>query len=93
MATKQGDDFISIMGDLKAGRYYPVYLLMGDESYYIDQISNYLSEHVLKPEEIDFNRTIVFGNDTSASKVTDIARRYPVMAERQLVIVKEAQGI
>lgn len=93
MATKQGDDFISIMGDLKAGRFYPVYILMGDESYYIDQISNYLSEHVLKPEEIDFNRSIVFGNDTSASKVTDIARQYPVMAERQLVIVKEAQGI
>lgn len=81
------------MGELKARRFRPVYLLMGEESYYIDQICNYLAENVLKAEEVDFNRTICYGNDTTASQVVDTARRYPMMAERQLVIVKEAQSI
>lgn len=93
MAVKQGTDFISIMGELKARRFRPVYLLMGEESYYIDQICDYLAENVLKAEEVDFNRTICYGNDTTASQVVDTARRYPMMAERQLVIVKEAQSI
>lgn len=93
MATKQGTDFNSIMSDLKAGRFAPIYILMGEESYYIDKISDYLAEHTLKPEEVDFNRTICFGNDTTAGQVVDIARRYPMMAERQLVVVKEAQSI
>ena len=93
MATRQGTDFISIMGELKAHRFRPIYLLMGEESYYIDQIADYLIQNVLKPEEVDFNRTICFGNDTTASQIMDIARRYPIMAERQLVVVKEAQNI
>lgn len=93
MAAKQGTDFNHIMSDLKAGRFSPIYILMGDEAYYIDKIADYLAENVLKPEEVDFNRTICFGSDTTASQVVDIARRYPMMAERQLVVVKEAQSI
>jgi DNA polymerase-3 subunit delta len=81
------------MADLKAGKYLPLYYLMGDEPYYIDKIADYIAEHALQPEERDFNQTIMFGSDVSAAQVADIARRYPMMAERQVVIVKEAQNI
>ena len=82
-----------IMADLKAGKFEPVYYLMGDESYYIDKISDYIAEHALQPEERDFNQTIFFGSDVTAAQVADAARRYPMMAERQVVIVKEAQNL
>ena len=83
----------SIMRDLKARKYVPVYYLHGEESYYIDKISDYIAENVLRPEERDFNQTVLFGSDVSASQVADAARRYPMMAEHQVVIVKEAQNI
>lgn len=82
-----------IMSDLKAGRYEPVYYLMGDESYYIDKISDYIAEHALQPEERDFNQTVMFGSDVTAAQVADAALRYPMMAERQVIIVKEAQNL
>ena len=82
-----------IMSDLKAGRYEPVYYLMGDESYYIDKISDYIAEHALQPEERDFNQTVMFGSDVTAAQVADAARRYPMMAERQVIIVTEAQNL
>ena len=93
MAEAKNVSFDSIMDDLKARRYVPVYYLMGDESYYIDKISDYIAEHVLQPEERDFNQTILFGSDVTASQVADYARRYPMMSEHQVVIVKEAQNI
>lgn len=92
MATK-GTTFQAIMADLKARKFSPIYILMGEEAYYIDQITNYIAENVLSPEERDFNQTIVFGADTTAVQVADMARRYPMMAEYQVVIVKEAQNI
>ena len=85
--------FDGIMTELRGGTYRPVYYLMGDEPYYIDQISEYVAEHALRPEERDFNQTVLFGSDVTASAVADAARRYPMMAERQVVIVKEAQNI
>lgn len=85
--------FESVMSSLKAGNFSPAYLLMGEESYYIDQIADYIAEHALRPEERDFNQQIVFGADVSAAQVADMARNYPVMAERQVIIVKEAQNI
>lgn len=85
--------FESVMTALKSGNYSPVYLLMGEEAYYIDKISDYIAGHALKPEERDFNQQIVFGADVTAAQVADMARSYPVMAERQVVIVKEAQNI
>lgn len=91
--TSKVATFDSVMTNLKSGKYAPVYLLMGEESYYIDQISDYIAEHALKPEERDFNQQIVFGADTTAAQIADMARSYPVMAERQVVIVKEAQNI
>ena len=93
MAEAKNVSFDSIMNDLKARRYVPVYYLMGDESYYIDKISDYIAEHVLQPEERDFNQTVLFGSDVTASQVADYARRYPMMSEHQVVIVKEAQNI
>lgn len=93
MPAKQGSTFQSIMQDLKNKKFAPIYMLMGEESYYIDQISDYIAEHVLSPEERDFNETICFGSDVTAVQVADMARRYPMMAEYQVIIVKEAQNI
>ena len=93
MPTKQGVTFQAIMQDLKNRNFAPFYLLMGEESYYIDTISDYIASHVLLPEGCDFNQTICFGSDVTAVQVTDMAKRYPMMAEFQVIIVKEAQNI
>ena len=93
MAEAKNVSFDSIMGDLKARKFVPVYYLMGEEPYYIDKISDYIAENVLQPEERDFNQTILFGSDVNASQIADTARRYPMMSEYQVVIVKEAQNI
>ena len=93
MAEAKNVSFDSIMGDLKARKFVPVYYLMGEESYYIDKIADYIAENVLQPEERDFNQTILFGSDVNASQIADTARRYPMMSEYQVVIVKEAQNI
>ena len=95
MAEKKATvTFDAIMRDLKAGKYAPVYILMGDESYYIDRITDYIAENVLEPDDRDFNQTVVFGADTTAAQVVDMAKGYPVMpASHRVVIVKEAQGL
>jgi DNA polymerase-3 subunit delta len=93
MAEAKNVSFDSIMHDLQERKFVPVYYLMGDESYYIDKISDYIAEHVLQPEERDFNQTVLFGSDVTAAQIADTARRYPMMAEYQVVIVKEAQNI
>ena len=81
------------MRNLKAGDYAPVYILMGEESYYIDKISDFIEKNALAPEERDFNLSVVFGSDVQPNQIVDMARRYPMMSERQVVIVKEAQNI
>lgn len=83
----------SVMRDLKARQFRPVYYLMGEEAYYIDKISNWLAENVLQPEERDFNQTVLFGSDVNASQIVDAAKRYPMMSEYQVIIVKEAQNV
>lgn len=95
MAEKKSSvTFDAIMRDLKSGKYAPVYILMGDESYYIDRITDYIAENVLEPDDRDFNQTVVFGADTTAAQVVDMAKGYPVMpAAHRVVIVKEAQGL
>ena len=95
MADKKSQaTFDSIMRDLKAKKYAPVYVLMGDESYYIDKISDYIAENVLEPDDRDFNQTIVFGADVTAVQIADLAKGYPVMpSQYRVVIVKEAQGL
>ena len=93
MPEAKNVSFDTIMSNLKARHYVPVYYLMGDESYYIDKISDYIADHVLQPEERDFNQTILFGSDVTAAQIADAARRYPMMSEYQVVIVKEAQNL
>jgi len=93
MAETKTVTYDSLMRELVAGQYRPVYYLHGEESYYIDKICDYIAEHALAPEERDFNQTILFGSDVTASQVADAARRYPMMAERQVVILKEAQNL
>ena len=83
----------SIMSELKARHFKPLYYLMGDESYYIDKISDWIAENVLQPEERDFNQTILFGSDVTASQIADAAKRYPMMSQYQVLIVKEAQHV
>ena len=93
MPEAKNVSFETIMRDLKARKFMPIYYLMGDEPYYIDQIADYIADHVLLPEERDFNQTILFGSDTTASQIADAARRYPMMSEFQVLIVKEAQNV
>jgi DNA polymerase-3 subunit delta len=93
--------FDSIMRDLKAHKYYPIYFLVGSKSgqvdmtepYYIDKISDYIADNVLQPEERDFNQDVVFGLDVNAKDVVDLAKGYPIMAQKRVVIVKEAQNM
>ena len=93
MAEAKSVTFDSIMRDLEARKFAPIYYLMGDEPYYIDKIADYIAEHVLQPEERDFNQTVLFGADVTASQIADAARRYPMMSEYQVLIVKEAQNV
>ncbi len=93
MAEKKTATYESIMRDLREGKYAPVYILMGEESYYIDKISSFIETNALRDEERDFNQSVVFGSDVQPNQIVDMARRYPMMAERQVVIVKEAQNI
>lgn len=85
--------FQQIMTDLRRKTYSPVYFLMGEEPYYIDQISNYLQDKILSESEIDFNLSVLYGKDVDINTVVNTAKRYPMMAEYQVVIVKEAQQI
>ncbi len=82
-----------IVRDLKNRVYKPVYYLMGEESYYIDKISEYIAQTVLSEEEREFNQTVLYGSDTDIATIINAAKRYPMMAERQVVIVKEAQHV
>ncbi|HMG94293.1 MAG TPA: DNA polymerase III subunit delta [Chryseolinea sp.] len=82
-----------IITDLKAGKYSPVYFLQGEETYYIDLISNFIEQNVLTEAEKGFNQVILYGKDVTMAAVLTNARRFPMMAERQVVIVKEAQDI
>ena len=80
-----------IVKDARNGVFKPVYLLMGDEPYYVDMVCDAILEHCLDESERDFNQTVCYGADVNADAVITAARRYPMFAERQLVVVKEAQ--
>ena len=82
-----------IVRNLKNRVYAPVYFLMGEEDYYIDRISEYIMDTVLSDTEKEFNQTVVYGADTDIASVINTARRYPMMAEYQVVVVKEAQNL
>ncbi len=82
-----------LIKDIKAKKWKPIYLLHGEESYYIDLISDYMEEHVLSEAEKGFNQTILYGKDTDVMTILNAAKRYPMMSDFQLVLVKEAQEL
>ena len=82
-----------ILSDLKARKFNPVYFLQGEESYFIDVISDYIEAHALSEAEKGFNQVVVYGKDVSMATVLTHARRFPMMSEFQVVLVKEAQEI
>ena len=82
-----------ILKELRAKQFYPIYYLMGEESYFIDVIADYMADHILADAEKEFNLTVVYGADTDIVSVINAAKRYPMMAEHQVIIVKEAQNI
>ena len=81
----------AILNDINKGIFSPIYLLMGEESYYLDIVVNKIIDNALDEADRDFNQTILYGNDTNVSSLTTLARRFPMFAKRQLVVVKEAQ--
>lgn len=83
----------AIMRDLRAGNFSPIYILMGEESFYIDQISDYIQKNVLTPDQQAFDQTVVFGADVNAAQIADLAMQFPMTAPRRVIIVKEAQGL
>jgi len=87
------DDVKQIVADIKKGNIKPIYFLMGEEPYYIDAISSYIEKNVLSEEEKGFNQMVLYGRDVSVDDIVGNAKRYPMMAERQVVIVKEAQDL
>lgn len=82
-----------IVVDIQKGNIKPIYFLMGEEAYYIDKIAEYIEEKVLAEEEKGFNQMVLYGRDVTVDDIVANAKRYPMMAERQVVIVKEAQDL
>jgi len=93
MAGKNEYSFEQIINDLKNQIYYPFYLLHGEESYFIDAISDYIEHNVLSDLEKEFNQTIVYGKDSNVPTLISYAKRFPMMANYQVLIVKEAQDL
>ncbi|MCB6231416.1 DNA polymerase III subunit delta [Flavobacterium psychrophilum] len=87
------DEVLKIINDIKAGNIKPIYFLMGEEPYYIDKLSEYIEKNILQEHERDFNQTVLYGRDVTIEDVVSNAKRYPMMADRQVVIVKEAQDL
>lgn len=94
MAKKDVNQYLDILKDIRNKNFKPVYFLMGEEGYFIDLITDAIIDNALRDEERDFNQTIMYGADVdNYGVVVNAAKRYPMMADRQLVVVKEAQQI
>ena len=82
-----------LITDIKGGKIAPIYFLMGEEAYYIDVISDFIESYVLQEEEKGFNQMVLYGKEVSIQDIISNSKRYPMMAERQVIIVKEAQNL
>jgi DNA polymerase III subunit delta len=82
-----------ILNDLKNKIYRPVYFLMGEEPYFIDIICDYIIENILTEDEKEFNQAVLYGKDVDTGTIVDYAKRFPMMSNYQVVVVKEAQEI
>ena len=87
------DEVKQLVTDIKSKNIKPIYFLMGEEPYYIDKISDYIEKNVLAEEEKGFNQMVLYGRDITIDDIISNAKRFPMMAERQVVIVKEAQDL
>lgn len=87
------DEVLRIIKEIQAGNIKPIYFLMGEEPYYIDKLSEFIEQNVLQEHERDFNQTVLYGRDVTVEDIVGNAKRYPMMADRQVVIVKEAQEL
>ncbi len=85
--------FNKVVDDLRKGLFYPLYFLQGEENYFIDYIARYIEQHALPEAQRSFNQVILYGRDVNIAAILNYARRFPMMAERQVVIVREAQDI
>ena len=83
----------AVLKDLKAKKFAPIYFLHGDESFYLDKIADFIEKNALQEHEKGFNQIILYGKDTNLGTIVQNARRFPMMSERQVVIVKEAQQL
>jgi DNA polymerase-3 subunit delta len=85
------DDFKRIVKEVRERKFRPLYVLHGEEDFFIDRVEQEIRAHALEEHERDFNQTILYGRDTDAAEVKDACVRFPMMAERQLIVVREAQ--
>lgn len=85
--------YAELLKSLKARKFAPLYLLHGDESYYIDLLADYMEKNILSDAEKGFNQTVFYGKETDMSTIVNAAKRYPMMSDYQLIMVKEAQTI
>jgi DNA polymerase-3 subunit delta len=86
-------DVIKIVNDIKSKNYKPIYFLCGEETYYIDRISDLIEKSVLTEDEKSFNQVVLYGRDATVEEIVSTAKRFPMMSDYQVVIVKEAQNL
>lgn len=91
--AKQEVTYDSIIKDINSRKFAPVYYLMGEEPYYIDLLADYIADNVLTEEERGFNQMVMYGQDADMGSIVTAAKRYPMMSEYQVIIVKEAQAL
>ena len=87
------DEIAKIVADIKAGNIKPIYFLMGEEPYYIDKLSEFIENNILEEHEKDFNQTVLYGRDVTVEDIVSASKRFPMMADKQVIIVKEAQEL
>lgn len=93
MAAKKRGDFKGLIQQVQSKNFKPIYLIQGEETWFIDQLDKAFRSHVLEEHERDFNQTILYGKDSSFEQIINASKRFPMMAERQLIIVREAQDL
>ena len=87
------EEVVKIVQELKSGKTKPIYFLQGEEPYYIDRLADFIQHDILNDLEKEFNLTVLYGKDVSVEDIVSQAKRFPMMADKQVVIVKEAQDL
>jgi DNA polymerase-3 subunit delta len=87
------DEVVKIISDIKAGNIKPIYFFMGEEPYYIDRLTEFLEDAILTEDEKGFNQTVMYGRDVTIEDIVGTAKRFPMMAEHQVVVIREAQEL